>query len=62
MPRIVDATADRVAHGLGLLVDLFEHEVLEAALLCGIHVPLDVNRLGGDLNAVEAPHADDSRG
>ena len=47
----VEAAAHRVSDRIGLLVDLLEHEVLVAALLGGLEVPIDVNLLGLDLVA-----------
>src|SRR5262249_36974136 len=45
-PQLVatDAVADRLLHRLGLLVDLLEHERLEAALLGALDVPVDLLR------------------
>jgi hypothetical protein len=39
-----DAVADRLLHGLRLLVDLLEHERLEAALLGALEIPVDLLR------------------
>ena len=36
------AVGDRLGHRVGLLVDLLEHEALEAALLGGLLVPVDL--------------------
>ena len=48
-----DATGDRLAQGLGLFVDLLEHEVLEAALLGGLGRPVDGRDDPLDLGAVD---------
>src|ERR687891_598264 len=49
--------ADRVPDRLGLLVDLLQHEVLEAALLGLAEVPLDLERPGLGLDALEVGDA-----
>ena len=49
------AVADRLGDGLGLLVDLLEHEGLEAALLGALVVPVELRRLVLDGRAVGAP-------
>ena len=49
-----DAVADRLAHRLGLLVDLLEHERLVAGLLGALVVPVDLGHLGLDDLAVDA--------
>ena len=46
--RAVHPTAQGVDDGLGLLVDLLGHEVVEAALLGRLHVPGDPAHLGLD--------------
>ena len=42
---MADAIADRLGDGLGLLVDLLEHERLEAALLGALVVPVELDGL-----------------
>ena len=46
-----NAVADRLSDGLGLLVDLLEHEGLEAGLLCALVVPVEL----GDFVLDSAP-------
>ena len=46
------AVGDRLGHRVGLLVDLLEHEGLEAALLGGLLVPVDLDDLALELGAV----------
>ena len=46
-------THEGVPNGRGLLVDLLQHEVVEAALLRPGNVPLDLERLREELGAVE---------
>ena len=50
---LLDVGMDRVAHGLGLLVDLLHHEVLKACLFRGLGVPLDMRPLLLDPLAVD---------
>ena len=57
----VDAADQRVAHRVGLLVDLLEHEVRIAALLGGLEVPRHFALLGLDLVAVHRRNADLAR-
>ena len=45
---VARAVADRLAHRLGLLVDLLEHERLVAALLGRLVVPVDLDHVGLD--------------
>jgi hypothetical protein len=45
------AVGDRLGDGVGLLVDLLEHEGLEAALLGGLLVPVDARDLALELVA-----------
>ena len=42
---VADAVADRLGHGLALLVDLLEHERLVAALLRALVVPVELDRV-----------------
>ena len=42
-PAVPRAVADRLAHRLGLLVDLLEHERLVAALLGALVVPVELD-------------------
>ena len=51
---MADAVADRLGDGLGLLVDLLEHERLVAALLGALVVPVELDRIVLDLRAVDA--------
>ena len=46
-------TAQRVGDRVGLLLDLLEHEVVVAALLGGGEIPVDVEVLAVDRDAVE---------
>jgi hypothetical protein len=46
------AVGDRLGHRVGLLVDLLEHEGLEAALLGGLLVPVDLDDLALELGPV----------
>ena len=46
------AVGDRLGDGVGLLVDLLEHERLEAALLGGLLVPVDLLDLALERRAV----------
>jgi hypothetical protein len=50
---LIDAAGERIADDFRLLVDLLEHEVLEAALFGGAHVPGHVGDFARDLLAVE---------
>lgn len=43
---VLDRTADGIAHGTRLLVDLLEHEIGETAALGILGVPVDVHGLG----------------
>ena len=52
-----EPAAEGVAHRLGLLVDLLEHEEVVAALLGGVGVPVDVVGLALDRRAVEVGDA-----
>ncbi len=58
-PFGIEATAECLAHGLGLLVDLLEHEVVVAGLLRRRGVPVDMEFLAVDRHAVDVsdPHA-----
>ena len=49
---VADAVADRLGDGLGLLVDLLEHERLVAALLGALVVPVELDELVLDRRAV----------
>ena len=51
---VADAVADRLGDGLGLLVDLLEHERLVAALLGALVVPVELDRVVLDRRAVRA--------
>ena len=51
-PAVADAVADRLGDGLGLLVDLLEHERLVAALLGALVVPVELDGLVVDDLAV----------
>ena len=51
---VADAVADRLGDGLGLLVDLLEHERLVAALLGALVVPVELDRIVLDPGAVDA--------
>ena len=53
-PAVAHAVADRLGDGLGLLVDLLEHERLEAALLGALDVPVELDQLVLDGRAVDA--------
>ena len=57
-PAVSDAVADRLGHGLGLLVDLFEHERLEATLLGALVVPVELDRVVVDDRPVGAGELD----
>ena len=54
---LVDPADQRVPDRRGLLVDLLQHEVVEAALLGARHVPLHLEGLDLDLVAVEVRDA-----
>ena len=63
---MADAVADRLGDGVRLLVDLLEHERLEAGLLRALVVPVELHRLVRDRGSVHAlegralgPHGDD---
>ncbi len=49
---LAHAVADRLGDGVGLLVDLLQHERLEAALLGTLVVPVEDQRLVLDRRAV----------
>ena len=51
---VANAVADRLGDGLGLLVDLLEHERLVAALLGAFVVPVELDRIVLDPGAVDA--------
>ena len=51
-PAVADAVADRLGDGVGLLVDLLQHEGLEAALLGALVVPVELDELVLDRGAV----------
>ena len=53
-PPVADPVADRLLDRVGLLVDLLEHERLEAALLGRLDVPVDLVDFGRPL-AVDRP-------
>ena len=59
---VLDARADGVAHGGGLLVDLLHHEMLVAALFGRLGVPFDGGGLLFDLLAVDVVEGDRIRG
>ena len=52
-PSSTQAVGQRLGHGVGLLVDLLEHEGLVAALLGGLVVPVDLVDLALDRAAVD---------
>ena len=54
-PAVAEAVADRLGDGLGLLVDLLEHERLVAALLGALVVPVELELVVLDRRAVGAP-------
>ncbi len=54
---LVHAPAHRVENRFRLLVDLFQHEVLVAALLRGLKIPVDVDGFGFKLFSVEIEEA-----
>ena len=51
-PALAHAVADRLRDRVGLLVDLLQHERLEAALLGALVVPVEDERLVLDRRAV----------
>ena len=51
-PAVAHAVADRLGDRLGLLVDLLQHERLEAALLGALVVPVELDELALDGGAV----------
>jgi hypothetical protein len=53
---VLHPAPQRVPHGRGLLEDLLEHEVLEAAALGCLHVPINLDALRLYLRSVEAEH------
>jgi hypothetical protein len=55
---LVEASAQGVGEGVGLLEDLLEHEVLETALFGGGGVPVDVGCLAGDGDVVYVADVD----
>ena len=57
-PPVTQAVADRLGDGLGLLVDLLEHERLETALLGALDVPVELDELVLDGRAVDAAELD----
>ena len=54
-PPVADPVADRLLDRVRLLVDLLEHERLEAALLGRLDVPVDLVDVPEDLLAVDRP-------
>ena len=44
-PPVPEPVADRLGHGFWLLVDLLEHERLEAALLGSFEIPVELLQL-----------------
>ena len=59
-PALAHAVADRLGDGVGLLVDLLQHERLVAALLRALVVPVELDELVVDGRAVrgaEVPRA-----
>ena len=59
---VLEARGDRIADSGGLLVDLLHHEVLVAALLRGLGVPLNGGGLAGDGLLVDVEEFDGVRG
>ena len=51
-PAVAHAIADRLGDGVGLLVDLLQHERLEAGLLGALVVPVELDQLTLDRAAV----------
>ena len=51
-PPVAHAVADRLGDRVGLLVDLLQHERLEAALLGALVVPVELDELALDRAAV----------
>ncbi len=56
-PARIEPAAHRVPDGLGLLEDLFQHEVFVATTFGRGEIPIDVDGLELDLLAVEVPNA-----
>ena len=54
-PAVAHAIADRLGDGFGLLVDLLQHERLEARLLGALVVPVELDELALDRAAVLGP-------
>src|SRR3970282_2335354 len=52
---VANAVADRLGHGVRLLVDLLQHERLVAGLLGALVVPVELHRLLLEPFAVRAP-------
>ena len=50
---VEDASGERTGERLGLLVDLLDEEVREAALLRRFGIPIHVNLVAADRDAVE---------
>ena len=55
-PAVTHAVADRLGDGVGLLVDLLQHERLEAGLLGALVVPVELDQLALDRAAVVGAH------
>ena len=53
-PPVADPVADRLRDGVGLLVDLLQHEGLEPGLLGALVVPVELDQLALDGAAVPA--------